>query len=217
VLVLRNRLKYALTKNEATMICMQKLVKVDNKVRTDINFPAGFMDVVSIDKSGDQFRILLDARGRFVLHRISDEETQYKLCRVVKQDVTKKAVPFIATHDGRTIRYNDPLIKVNDTVKVDLNTNKVIEHLKFEVGTMVMITGGRNAGRVGTLTNVERHPGSFDICHIQDATGSKFATRRANVFCIGSGVRPMVSLPRGKGQKLSIMEERAVRHSKGRQ
>jgi len=216
ILVLRNRLKYALTKNEANMICMQKLVKVDGKVRTDVNFPAGFMDVLQIEKSGDQFRLMYDTRGRFVLHRISDEETKFKLCRVNKQELTSKGIPYIATHDGRTIRYNDPLIKVNDTVKVDVETGKVLEFFKFEVGNMVMITGGRNAGRVGALTNIEMHPGSFDICHIRDSSGTSFATRRSNVFIIGQGSRPQVSLPKGKGVKLNILEERAVRQQKGR-
>ena len=42
-LILRNRLHYALTRKESIAIVMQKLVKVDGKVRTDLNFPAGFM------------------------------------------------------------------------------------------------------------------------------------------------------------------------------
>lgn len=40
-----------------------------------------------------------------------------------------------------------------------------------------MITGGRNLGRVGTVVSRERHPGSFDICHIKDSQGHSFATR----------------------------------------
>jgi ribosomal protein S4E len=43
IVILRNRLKYALTRKESNMICMQRQVKVDGKVRTDQNFPAGFM------------------------------------------------------------------------------------------------------------------------------------------------------------------------------
>jgi len=43
IILLRNRLKYALTKREVTFILMQRLVKVDNKVRTDPNYPSGFM------------------------------------------------------------------------------------------------------------------------------------------------------------------------------
>ena len=41
-IILRNRLKYALTRKESLMIVMQRLVKVDNKVRTELNYPAGF-------------------------------------------------------------------------------------------------------------------------------------------------------------------------------
>ena len=43
---LRNRLKYALTGREVTSIVMQRLIKVDNKVRTDNTYPAGFMGVL---------------------------------------------------------------------------------------------------------------------------------------------------------------------------
>merc|ERR1719218_278568 len=48
ILILRNRLKYALTGAEANAIAMSKLVKVDGKVRTDVNFPTGFQDVVEL-------------------------------------------------------------------------------------------------------------------------------------------------------------------------
>ena len=43
VIFLRNRLKYALTNTEVTKILMQRNIKVDGKVRTDINYPSGFM------------------------------------------------------------------------------------------------------------------------------------------------------------------------------
>jgi small subunit ribosomal protein S4e len=43
VIFLRNRLKYALTNTEVTKIVMQRHIKVDGKVRTDINYPTGFM------------------------------------------------------------------------------------------------------------------------------------------------------------------------------
>jgi len=51
IILLRNRLKYALTGKEVKMILAQRLVKVDSKVRTDATYPAGFMDVVTIEKN----------------------------------------------------------------------------------------------------------------------------------------------------------------------
>ena len=62
IILLRNRLKYALTGKEVKYILMQRLVKVDGKARTDSTYPAGFMDTVSIEKTGEHFRLLYDVR-----------------------------------------------------------------------------------------------------------------------------------------------------------
>lgn len=43
IILLRNRLNYALTGREAGLIVVERKVLVDGKVRTDPNFPAGFM------------------------------------------------------------------------------------------------------------------------------------------------------------------------------
>lgn len=208
ILILRNRLKYALTGKETKMICMEKLVKVDGKVRTDPNFPAGFMDVVEIPKSNDQFRLIFDTKGRYRLHRVSDEEKKFKLCKIRRQEYSKKQVPYVVTHDGRTIRYPDPLIKVDDVAKVDIATGKIIDFIKFDIGNVAMITKGRNTGRVGTILHVEKHPGSFDIVTLRDTSGHSFSTRKENVFIIGRGDTPTITLPKGNGIKLSILEER---------
>uniref|UniRef100_A0A8C6TL39 Ribosomal protein S4 X-linked n=1 Tax=Neogobius melanostomus TaxID=47308 RepID=A0A8C6TL39_9GOBI len=84
IIFLRNRLKYALTGDEVKKICMQRFIKIDGKVRTDITYPAGFMDVISIEKTGEHFRLIYDVKGRFTVHRITAEEAKYKLCKVKK-------------------------------------------------------------------------------------------------------------------------------------
>jgi len=214
IILLRNRLKYALTGKEVKYILMQRLVKVDGKARTDIKFPAGFMDVVAIEKTNEYFRLLYDVRGRFTLHRVSSEEAQHKLGRVKTVAMGTGGVPYIVTHDGRTIRYPDPNVKANDTVKIDVETGKATDYIKFETGNLAMISGGKNTGRVGVIVSREKHPGSFDIVHLKDSAGHVFATRLGNVFVIGQGNRPLVSLPRRKGIKMSVLEERALRPPK---
>jgi len=208
---LRNRLKYALTGREVTLIVKQRLVQVDNKVRTDETYPAGFMDVISIPQSGEHFRLLYDVKGRFAIHRITAEEATYKLLKVKKVQLGAKGVPFVVTHDGRTIRYPDPAIKINDTIKFDLAENKIVDHVKFDSGNLVMVTGGRNMGRTGVIVHRERHLGGFDIVRIRDVLDREFATRIGNVFVTGQGNKSWVSLPKGKGVKLSIAEERDQR------
>jgi small subunit ribosomal protein S4e len=215
-IVLRERLKYALTNKECMQICMERCVKVDGKVRTDHNYPAGFMDVIELEKSNDRFRLLFDTKGRYVLHRIDREEAQYKLCRINKVYVSAKKVPVAVTHDGRTLRYPDPDVKVNDTVKVSIETGKMSDIMKFELGCLVFIIRGHNSGRVGTLMHLEKHDGSFTIVTIKDAKGNTFATRLGNTFVIGSGSTPQVSLPKGRGIKKTILQERGEAEAAGR-
>merc|ERR1712146_6799 len=117
-------------------------------------------------------------------------------------------IPYIVTHDGRTIRYPDPKINLHDTVKFDIKENKIVDVVKFDIGNVSMVTKGANTGRVGILVRKEMHPGSFNIVHLKDARGHEFATRESNVFCIGNGEKPLIKLPRTRGIKKSIMEER---------
>jgi len=174
----------------------------------DILIILNVIDVITIEKTGENFRLLFDTKGRFTIHRITAEEAKYKLCKVKKVQLGAKGIPYMVTHDGRTIRYPDPLIKANDTVKLDLETGKAAEFIKFEPGNLCCITGGHNVGRVGVITHRERHQGGFDIIHVKDSLERTFATRSSNVFVIGNGNQTWISLPKGKGVKLTITEER---------
>jgi ribosomal protein S4E len=226
--ILRNRLKLALTAKETQAIVVRKYIKVDGKVRTDKNFAVGFGDVVSIPKAGKQFRILYNTKGHYVLHKIKDAEVGYKLARVIRYGKASKgiygknvlktgqdaAIPYIQTHDGRTIRFADPLIKKGDSVKIDLATGKVVGFLKAEVGNQVMIIRGNNAGRVGMVTSFDKHPGSFDIIHVEDKSGAKFSTRADNAFFIGTSTASWISIPRDNGVKTDIISQRKLRIKK---
>merc|ERR1711907_28784 len=185
VLVLRNRLKYALTCKEVQQILMQRLIKVDGKVR-------------------------------YVIHRLNHKnfptENQFKLCRIAKVSVGAKNVPYVSTHDGRTVRYPDPNAKMHDVIKVNIASGKAEDLIKFEVGATCVITRGQNQGRVGVITNREKHIGSFEIVHVKDSKGRAFATRINNVFCIAAKDDDMmISIPRGKGLRDNILEERKKR------
>lgn len=59
---------------------------------------------------------------------------QYKLCKVKRVQTGPKGIPFLVTHDGRTIRYPDPVIKVNDTIHLDIATSKILDSIRFDSG-----------------------------------------------------------------------------------
>jgi hypothetical protein len=102
IIFIRNRLKYALNYRETRAIVMQRLIKVDHKVRTDMTYPTGFMDVITIEKTGENFRLIYDTKGRFTVHRIGKEEAEYKLGKVKRVQLGRGGIPFLVTHDART-------------------------------------------------------------------------------------------------------------------
>jgi small subunit ribosomal protein S4e len=90
---------------------------------------------------------------------------------------------------------------------LDLETGKVTDHIKFDVGNVVMCTGGANCGRVGIVHHRDKHKGALDMAHVTDASGHSFVTRITNVFVIGKGSKALVSLPKGRGVRKSIIQE----------
>lgn len=92
-----------------------------------------------------------------------------------------------------------------------METGEVDGLIKFENGASCFLTGGNNIGRIGVLSHVEKHPGNFDIAHVRDAQGQSFATRLGNIFVIGEGKKPQISLPKGKGILKSLIEQRDAR------
>lgn len=94
---------------------------------------------------------------------------------------------------------------------LDLESGKIKDFAKFDIGNVAMVTGGHNCGRVGTILHKERHKGGHDVIHIEDGQGNRFATRITNVFIIGKGAKPMVSLAKAKGVRLTIVQEQAKR------
>jgi len=214
ILLIRNRLKYALSYKEVQMILLKRSVKIDGKVRTDLKYPVGFMDVLTIEKTKDAYRLLYNVKGRFSLVPITEQETKYKLCKVIRAQMGPGGIPYVTTHDGRTIRYPHPNIKAADTIKLDLETGKIDKHIKFHVGNTCMITAGRNLGRVGIIKKLEKHVGAHTVAYVEDLAGHHFSTLSQNLFVIGEGKNLMINLPKGFGIKKSIIEQKRERQPK---
>lgn len=107
------------------------MVKVDHKVRRNPKFPCGLMDVITIPKMNRQYRLLYDIKKRFSLVKIKAKEAEFKLCKIEKKFIGPNKTCYFVTHDGRTLKYIDPNIELNDTVKLNLVKNQVEDYYKL--------------------------------------------------------------------------------------
>ena len=172
------------------------------------------MDVIDIPKLNVSYRVLYDVKGRWVFVKLDKKTKGFKLCRIQKKTIGANKVCYLVTHDGRTLRFVNPDVCINDTVKLNLDKNEVVDFYQMKVGNLVYVMNGNNRGRVGVVQHINKFDGQHDLISIKDNKGRQFSTRVEFVMAIGTGNKSVIKLPKGQGIRKTIMEETADRLAK---
>lgn len=197
LLVVRDILKVADTAREAKIIINKGDILVDGRPRKDYKFPVGFMDVIEIPKSGNVYRVLPDEKGRLILHSITKRNKGFKLCRVVDKTTIKGGKTQLNLHDGRNCLTEDEY-NTADVVKIKVPQQEIKDHIKFESGTLGLVTGGKHIGERGTVKEITITKSSMpNIVVIEQENGTTFQTLKDYVFVLGKE-KPLITLPGGK-------------------
>jgi small subunit ribosomal protein S4e len=173
--------KLNLTDNtrESKKVIYSGMVEVDGIARTDPNYGAGLMDVVSIPKIKKSYRLVPEKNG-IIFKEISDKEAGIKPCRIVGKRLLPKGKVQVTFHDGTTLLM-DKKVNVNDTLVLEMPKRKVKEMLPYAPGSSVVVVHGRHRGKKGTIKEVI--PGSAARKSL--TTIDAFQTLTDYVFVIG--------------------------------
>jgi small subunit ribosomal protein S4e len=147
LIIVRDFLELADTAREARRIIAAGEILVDGVIRKDYRFPVGLFDVISIPKLGKSYRILFDEQGRYVPKEIEDDKL--KLYKVTGKTMVRGKVQLNLFDGTNLIATNE--YRTKDSVLMEIPEKKIIDHLKFEEGALVMITGGTHAGEMGRI------------------------------------------------------------------
>jgi small subunit ribosomal protein S4e len=189
--VLREMIGCCDTAREAKRIIGAREIFVDGKVVTDSKRPIGLMDVLTIPKTKESFRMMVDRRGRLRLTRIEEGEAKWKLVRVERKSTVKKGKFQITMHDGRNIVMDEAALKTGDVLKIELPTQKVLGKLPLDKGYMALLTAGSHVGEVRKVKGyLVSHNPKANMVEFEDG-GS---TVKGNVFIVGKDA-PDVKLP----------------------
>lgn len=148
LLLIRDYLKLADTAREARRIIGAGEILVDGVPRKDYKFPIGLFDVISIPKLNKNYRIIFDGKGRYVPREVSDPDL--KLYKIVNKTMVKGRKIQLNLFDGTNIIGSNDF-STKDSILLKIPEKKIIDHLKFEEGALVMIIGGNHAGKIGVL------------------------------------------------------------------
>ncbi len=156
-LVMTSLLKVARTKKEVKKILHDGEVLVNNKVRRDYAYPLGLMDVIQLPSLKQAFRVTYTEKGKFALLPLKDKEQNLLLGKVSDKTVLKKGKVQLHKENGTNVLVDKDTYKTGDTIIQSLKDGKIVEHLSFEKGAKVYLTGGNNVGKVGSLEEVKGH------------------------------------------------------------
>ena len=153
-IVIKSLLKYARSAREVRALLNSGEILVDNKIRKDKKFPLGLMDTISVKKTNEDFRLILNQDNKYELKKINKEESKQKPCKIVNKKILKKGKIQLNLFDGRNILVDKDTYKVGDTIILDLEKNKILDHLKLAKGSTVYITDGKYKGYFGKLQEI---------------------------------------------------------------
>ncbi len=180
--VIRDMLKLCDNSREARFIIGSRQVSVDGKVVTDYKYPVGLMDVVTVQKTKQSYRMLVDYKAKLKLVQIEDQEKDWKLARIDNKTVITKGKVQINFHDGRNMLLPKDQYKTGDVLKIELPTQKVMKAFKLEKGSLVLLIGGSHPGTVQTIESYDIKRGSSsNIVTFKEG----FSTVKENVFVVG--------------------------------
>jgi small subunit ribosomal protein S4e len=151
--IVRDSLKFAETSAEAKRILNAGKVLVDKKIRKEPGFPVGFMDVFEVPELRVRCRINIGKRG-LVLEKINEEETGYKLCRIIGKVTVKGGAHQLNLHDGRNVIAKGPY-RVGDSLLIGIPDQKVLRHFSLRKGEPALIIAGRNMGTTGRIKEIK--------------------------------------------------------------
>jgi small subunit ribosomal protein S4e len=191
-LVLRDDLHQAKTRREVAEILSKGKVKVDGRVRPEKNFPVGIMDVVELADANISYRVLPVQRKGLSLIRITKDEAKFKLCKILRKHTKPKGLIQYGMHDGRSLTISSTETGTanyspNDTLRLSVPAQRVLEHIKFQKGNFALVVEGRNLGKVGKIVEVQKGTATRPATvTIEDPSGAKFDTMVEHTFVVGT-------------------------------
>ena len=158
--LLRDTLKKVKTLREAKSSIYGGKVKVDGITQKSLHHSIGLMDVIELEGTTDVYRLVPKQGHVLEPIKIDPAEKSKKLAKIKSKTTIKGGKTQIGFHDGRTI-ITDIKANIDDTCLLQIPEQKILNVIKFEKNSQVIVTRGINCGRIGLVNEIKQ--GTFTL------------------------------------------------------
>ena len=190
--LLRDVLKKVKTLREAKSSIYAGKVKVDGVTKKSLHHSIGLMDTIELEGTTDMYR-LVPKDGRILVPiKINATEKSKKLVKGKSKTTIKGRKIQIGVHDGRSI-ITDTNVNVDDTCLLQIPEQKILEIIKYEKNSQVIITNGINAGHIGSINEIKQ--GTFTLPkRISFLIDDKAIEIPANITMVVGKEKPLIQI-----------------------
>ena len=152
-ILLRDVLKMVTTLREAKSVIYNGKINVDGITRKSLHHSIGLMDVIELQGISDVYR-LVPTHGHILQPiKIDSSEKSKKIVKVTSKTTIRGKKMQLGFHDGRTI-IADNDVNVGDSCLIQIPEQKILDVIKLEKDSLVMVTKGANTGQIGHINNI---------------------------------------------------------------
>ncbi len=153
VVFIRDVLKIAETRKEASLIIRKGEIIIDGKKRRDPNFGIGLFNNIEIPSLKKVYRAIPKKGLSFI--EVPEKEAKLKICKIIDKKTLRGKKTQINLNDGRNILTNENY-STQDSLLIELPEQKIIDHIKFAENSTCIIFKGKNAGKIGKIKAIEK-------------------------------------------------------------
>ena len=154
-ILLRDVLKMVTTLREAKSVIYNGKINVDGITRKSLHHSIGLMDVIELQGISDVYR-LVPTHGHILQPiKIDSSEKSKKIVKVTSKTTIRGKKTQLGFHDGRTI-IADNNVNVGDSCLIQIPEQKILDVIKLEKDSLVIVTRGINTGQVGHVNSVNK-------------------------------------------------------------
>jgi small subunit ribosomal protein S4e len=159
ILLLKGILNCAKNSREVKKILQNGDILVNKRIVKDLKFPIGVMDNVEVKSKNEFFRLFINSNNKYHLKKIDKDECNLKLCKIINKKILSKGITQLNLYDGRNILVEKDSYKTGDTILLNLETNKIVSHLKLEKDAFAYLIGGKYIGNTGKIELITERNG----------------------------------------------------------
>lgn len=162
--ILRDVLKLADNRKEVKAMIHERQVLVNERTAIDEKNSVLFLDTMKIVPLKKYYRLELTDNGKFKLNEIKEKEAEKKIAKVVNKKILRGKRVQLNFSDGRNILSNEKM-NMNDSVIVDLKSNKIEKVLPLKEKARVIVFAGKHAGKTGVIESLNLEDKVAQIKH----------------------------------------------------